>query len=120
MHRNPRGTGESPGSYHALLQSFTKRILMYLHGKEGNLTVTCKKDRVDLLSFKNVNDILKEQHHGINRPYRKNKPKRCSDVVATSNNSASTSSTSTSTSTSFFVHPLCPLLLHLTLEMFHL
>jgi hypothetical protein len=26
MHRNPKWTGESAGSYHALLQSLTKRI----------------------------------------------------------------------------------------------
>ena len=49
MHRNPKWTGESVGSYHALLQSLTKRILMYLHGKDEDLFVTCKEDRVPYL-----------------------------------------------------------------------
>jgi len=73
MHRNSKWTGESAGSYHALLQSLTRRILMYLHGKEEDLFVTWKRDRIDLLSFRNVIHILKEQHHGMSRPYYKTK-----------------------------------------------
>jgi hypothetical protein len=122
MHRNPKWTGETAGSYHALLQSLTRRILMYLHGKEEDLLVTCKEDRVALLSFTNVIDILKEQHHGMSRPYYKTKKNtQCPEVVANSN--------SASSSSFFFLlllllllhHLPLPLLLHVTLEkmMFH-
>jgi hypothetical protein len=101
MHRNPKWTGETAGSYHALLQSLTRRILMYLHGKEEDLLVTCKEDRVALLSFTNVIDILKEQHHGMSRPYYKTKKTtQCPEVVANSNSVSSSFSSSSSSSSS--------------------
>jgi len=50
MHRNLRGTGENPVSYHGNGEKDSNE----------NLAVTCKEDSVDILSSKNVIETLKE------------------------------------------------------------